>query len=316
MIALGLVLAVGGLWAVFGRAKARDASFKEAVPFYGSIERSITSTGIVQPQNRLEVKPPIGGRIDKILVEEGQGVKVGDVLALMSSTDRATLLDAARLRGGDTFKNWEEIYKPTPLLAPIDGQVIVKAADPGQIVTPSDPVIVLSDRLIVQAQVDETDIGKVKAGQAARITLDAYPQLTVQAGVNHVSYESTVVNNVTIYKVDILPDRVPAEFRAGMSANVEIVQEIRDNVLLVPLEAVKRQKDRSFVFLSQGPGQRPVRQEVQTGLSDEKNIEIVSGLAVDDAILAQADKLELPKSRKTGTNPFMPPPRGGGRGGR
>jgi macrolide-specific efflux system membrane fusion protein len=315
VIAAVVVLVIGGLWVTLGRAKKKDASLKETKPFYGHIERSITATGTVQPQNRLEVKPPIGGRIDKILVEEGQNVKVGDVLALMSSTDRATLLDAAKLQGSETLKKWEDVYKPIPLLAPIDGEVIVKAVDPGQVVTPSDAVIVLSDRLIVQAQVDETDIGKVKLGQEAVITLDAYPDLVAKSKVDHVYYESTTVNNVTIYKVDILPEKVPDEFRSGMSANVKIVQESKDNALLVPLDTVKQKNGKSFVLVSEGAGEKPDKREVGTGLSDDNNIEITSGLTADDTIVEQVTKFSLPKSQTTGTNPFMPSRRGGGGGG-
>ncbi|MFH0753461.1 MAG: efflux RND transporter periplasmic adaptor subunit, partial [Candidatus Omnitrophota bacterium] len=194
IIIVCIILAVTGIWFVFGRTKKTVETLKQAKPFYGHIENAITATGTVQPQNRLEIKPPISGRIDKILVEEGQMVKSGDILALMSSTDRAALLDAARLQGGDILKNWEDVYKPTPLIAPVDGEVIVKAVDPGQVVSASDAVVVLSDRLIVQAQVDETDIGKVKRGQMAEITLDAYPQLMVKAKVDHIYYESKVVS--------------------------------------------------------------------------------------------------------------------------
>src|SRR5262249_53194260 len=144
------------------------------------------------------------------------------------------LLDAARLQGGaDSLKEWEDVYKPTALIAPIDGEVIVKAVNPGQTVTPTDDVIVLSDRLIVQAQVDETDIGKVKIGQTVDITLDAYPDIQLTATVNHIYYESKIVNNVTMYAVDLLPDHIPDVFRSGMSANVQIIQAQKDHVLLV-----------------------------------------------------------------------------------
>ena len=64
-------------------------------PAMASIQTTITATATVQPQNRLEIKPPINGRIDQILVQEGEMVKTGEVLALMSSTERAALLDAA-----------------------------------------------------------------------------------------------------------------------------------------------------------------------------------------------------------------------------
>ena len=104
-------------------------------------------------------------------------VKTGQTLALMSSTERAALLDAAQTQGPEAIKYWEDVYKPTPLLSPIDGEVIVSKDYPGQTITASDVIVVLSDHLIVQAQVDETDIGKIKLGQEVTLSLDAYPQI-------------------------------------------------------------------------------------------------------------------------------------------
>jgi len=311
---MGVAIIAGG-WMFWGKGKVPEPEVKTVRLFYGSIEKSISATGIVQPQNRLEIKPPIPGRIEKILVEEGQMVKVGDVLAMMSSTERAALLDAARLQGPDTLKTWQDVYKAAPLIAPIDGEVIVKAVNPGQTVTSADPVIVLSDRLIVQAQVDETDIGKVKVGQAAVIGLDAYPKIQVQAKVGHIYYESTTVNNVTIYQVDIVPQDVPPEFRSGMSANVNIVQEKKDNILILPLDAVKQDQGKSFVLIGQGRGEKPLRAEILTGLSDDDNIEIISGLKLDDKVVSRSavSKAKGSKAAKAATSPFMPSgPRGGG----
>src|SRR3989338_235219 len=179
---------------------------KEISPTLGSIQSVISTTGIVLPKNRLEIKPPVNGRIESVLVKEGQSVKTGEVLAWMSSTERAALLDAAQGQGEEKLKYWQETYKPIPLLAPIDGEVIVATTQPGQTVSASDAVAVLSDKLIVRAQVDETDIGKIKLNQKAIITLDAYPDTKIKAKAEHIYYESQTVNNVTIYKVDLVPE--------------------------------------------------------------------------------------------------------------
>ncbi len=279
---------------------------REINPIYGDIQTSISTTGTVQPQNRLEVKPPISGRIEEILVSEGERVKAGQTLAWMSSTERAALLDAARAEGEETLRYWQEAYKPTPLIAPIDGEVIVRAVEPGQTVTSNDAVIVLSDRLIVNAQVDETDIGKVKSEQAAMINLDAYPQIRVKAKVDHISYESKTVNNVTIYEVDILPERVPEVFRSGMSANVDIIEKSKRNILLIPREAVRYDKKGGFVFLFQKGGPKPVKRRIELGLFDDRNIEVVSGLEAKDKIIIKTQKYLPSEGNNLGKNPFMP----------
>jgi len=200
------------------------------------------------------------------------------------------------------------VYKPTPLISPIDGDVIVRPVEPGQTVTATNPVLVLSDRLIVNALVDETDVGKVKVGQQAIVSLDAYPDVKTPSRVDHISYESKVVNNVTIYEVDVLPGKVPDVFRSGMSAVVEIVEASRDKVLRIPLEAVKMTKGGGTVLLKERNGGKPVERKVVLGIADNKNVELVSGLSDNDTVLVRSTKKKLPKSTEMGKNPFMPNP--------
>ncbi len=300
-----IVITVGAIIFTKTAGKSSSEVMKEVNPVMGGIQTIITATATIQPQNRLEIKPPINGRIDKILVKEGERVQTGQTLAWMSSTERAALLDAARARGPDEMKYWEDVYKPTPLITPIDGDVIVSKDEPGQTVTSSDVVVVLSDQLIVQAQVDETDIGKIKVGQDATLSLDAYPQIKINGKVNHIYYESMIVNNVTIYQVDILPEKVPDVFRSGMSATVNMIEKAKDNILILPLLAVKRGKEGSYVMLDQGAGKKSEERKVETGISDDKNVEITSGLTTEDKVLMAVQKYKA-VSAKTGTNPFSP----------
>ena len=321
-IILAIVIIIGIAAFFIIRAKGGAATKEESkviTPSTGSIENFVSTTGTVLPQNRLEIKPPVNGRVEQILIKEGDLVKVGQILAWMSSTERAAVLDAAREKGADELKYWEDAYKPIPLPAPIDGQVIVETVQPGQTLTTADAVLVLSDRLIVRAQVDETDIGKVKLQQAANVSLDAFPDKKVNSTVEHIYYESKTVNNVTIYSVDLLPDKVPDFFRSGMNANIDFIIEKKENALLLPLEAVHKDKDGSYVLLAQGTGKEPMRQAVTVGISDDNNTEIVSGVTVNDKIELKSAKYTLP-SNTQGTNPFMParPARtgtGGGSGG-
>ncbi len=307
-IVLGILVVIAAIfWAVkAGNNKDSLENTTIVNPVSGNIQTFVSTTGTVLPQNRLEVKPAISGRVEKILVQEGDRVKKGQTLAWMSSTERAALLDAARAQGEEAVKQWQEVYKSTPLVAPIDGEVIVKSVEPGQTVMTSEAILVLSDRLIVQAQFDETDIGKIKMGQPAIITLDAYPDIKVNGAVNHIYYESKVVSNVSIYNVDILPDRVPAEFRSGMTAEVKVLEASRENVLTLPTAAIKQDQEGRYVLLDQGKEQKPGQRRIQTGLADDTNTEIISGLTDTDRVVIQSATY-MPATQKTsGSNPFMP----------
>lgn len=276
----------------------------EATVTRGTIQRTIAATGIVQPQNRLEVRPSIAGRLEELLVKEGDHVTAGQTLAWMSSTERTSLLDAARVRGEKDMKYWENVYKPAPLLAPIAGEIIVRRVEPGQSVSPSEAVVVIADRLIVKAQVDETDIGKVSTGRTVVVTLDAYQGQKVTGYVDHVAYESKTVNNVTIYEVEVALDYVPDFFRSGMSATVEIVEESHERALLLPLSAVQQGADGASVYVK-GKDDKPEKVPVTVGLSDRDNTEILTGLEEGKSVLQVV--LDFGGVQQTDKkNPFLP----------
>ena len=295
-----------GYIAIVKQKKSSDEVVKTISPSMGSIRTFISCTGTVLPKNRLEIKPPVNGRIESILVKEGDKVKIGDILALMSSTERAALLDAARGKGEKTLKYWEEVYKPIPLPAPIEGEVIVATTQPGQTVTTSDAVVVVSDRLIVRAQVDETDIGKITGDMKAAITLDAYPDKKIKAKVEHIYYESQTVNNVTVYLVDLLPNETPDFFRSGMNASVDFMQQDKKDILLLPVDAIQKENGENYVLLEQANSKELLRTRVTLGISDDKNVEIVSGVNENDKVIMKSKKYTTPKNGAGGTNPFMP----------
>jgi macrolide-specific efflux system membrane fusion protein len=300
----------GGGWRIYQskRAKSSAVVYREVRPAYGTAREIITAIGTVEPQNRLAIIPPISGRIDQIYVQEGTEVRAGQQLAIMSSTDRAALLDAASAQGQNKVNYWAEVYKPTPILAPISGRVIVRSIEPGQTVNSGTTLLVLADVLIVKAQIDETDIGKVAVGQKTTIALDAYPEVKIAGVVKRISYESKVINNVTIYEVEIAPDNVPAIFRSGMSANIEIIRSQKDRALLIPERAIVYAGDSATVLIKTPSGQRTA--EIKTGIVQDGNVEVLSGLSAEDIILA-ADRSGGQTGAAAGGSPFMPArPRG------
>lgn len=315
VILLAVLLAAGAMvWRGCARAGAKRP--KDAYTRVQTLRQDLritkTATGGVTPQNRVEVKAPIAGRIEEVLVHEGDIVAQGQILAWMSSADRAALLDAARSQGPEALARWESAYKPAPLMSPLAGTVIVRAVEPGQTVTTADPVIVVADRLIVKAQVDETDIAAIAVGQNAVITLDAFPQQPAPARVDHVAYEAKTVNNVTIYEVDVLPVTVPDVMRSGMTATVAFTVLENPDALVVPSEAVHQAGQAGANVLVPGAHSwsQPVRQSVMIGATDGKWTEIVSGLEEGAAVLVPA--LHLPRSaRDQGRNPFVPFSAGG-----
>lgn len=272
----------------------------------GNIQATITATGEVKPQNRVEIKPPIAGRLEQVLVKEGDQVKQGQVLAWMSSTDRAALLDAARAKGPEVYQEWEAAYRPAPLISPLDGTVIVQTIQPGQTIAIADPVVVISDRLIVKAMVDETDLAQITLDQKATLALDAYPGKTISAKVDHIKHESTLVNNVNVYSVDVVPDEASPLLRSGMTAAVTFIVTDRQNVLQMPLDAVTswprnipNPQKAEFAVYKKMFGGKLVPVPVRLGESDNQMTEVLEGVGEGEEIQV------IHKKRSSAKSPFL-----------
>jgi macrolide-specific efflux system membrane fusion protein len=313
----GLIILGGGIWFYMahrsnGADKTQETRLVKAT--LGNVTETVDATGDVVPLNRVEVKPPVAGRIEKIIIDEGDRVKTGQIIAWMSSTERAAIIDSATAQGPEERKRWEESYKPAPILSPISGLVILNNVVPGQTVDASTVLFALSDQLIVLAQVDEVDISRVHLGMKALITLDAYPTQKIFGKVIAILYEGKNTSNVITYGVKIIPEHVPPFFRSQMTANISLVVNQKENVLLIPIQAVQvRHNGDKYVLLS-NPGGKPTTVDIQTGVENGTQVEVVSGLKVDDEVLIQHARYR-PQAAANASSPLMAQPRAGGAGG-
>lgn len=262
----------------------------------GNIAQEVLSSATITPENKLDIKPPIAGRAETVLVDIGQEVKRGQTLAMMSSSERAALLDAARAKGPKEVAFWEEVYQTAPLVAPLDGVIISRTLVPGQVVTTADVAFIMSDHLIAKASMDETDLAKVRLGQPAFVTLDSYPDQRIDGEVSKIAYNGTTSNNVTTYPVDVMMKQIPDFARSGMTASVGFVTDAKQDVLILPADAVGA--DGSVLLPAEDTGGDPVKKQVRTGVSDGKNIEIVEGLSEGQQVLRRVYQLPEQKSQQ------------------
>ena len=300
IILIALILIISSI-TFFHKKSDAEITYRETKVERGDIIVKVFATGTVQPENRLEIKPPIPGRIEQVLIVEGQKVRRGQILAWMSSTERAALLDAARSKGAEELKKWEEIYPPTPILSPLNGTIVLKNVEQGETFTSVDSLMSMSDRLTVKAQVDETDIASIQNKQKADIILDAYPDQKVPAQVDKIAFDATTVNSVTTYIVDVLPETVPEYMRSGMTANVTFYLDTKENALMIPSDALKIKDEKTFVMVRENG--EDVEKEVAIGITNGKQVEVLSGLQEGEIVLSAQVKLQ---DKSKGGSPFSP----------
>jgi len=131
------------------------------------------------------------------------------------------------------------------IVSPIDGVVVNRAYDVGQTVAASFQAPTLFTiaqdltKMQVQADVDESDIGRVKIGEPVHFTVDAYPDRTFQAKVSQIRLNATVNQNVVTYPVIIAVDNPDEKLRPSMTANITIDVATDHDVLRIPNAALR-----------------------------------------------------------------------------
>jgi len=131
------------------------------------------------------------------------------------------------------------------ICSPINGIVLSRNVDPGQTVATSFQAPVLFTiaedlkKMEVQVDVDEADIGKVREGQKATFTVDAFPDRRFDAQITQLRFGSEVVQGVVTYKAVLTTDNSDLVLRPGMTATAEITVEHIKQALTVPNEALR-----------------------------------------------------------------------------
>ncbi|MBI3565684.1 MAG: efflux RND transporter periplasmic adaptor subunit [Elusimicrobia bacterium] len=283
-----LAVLAGGGWTMKKRlAKPSTTDSYTVTVSRGDIEESVDATGSVVPLARVEIKSPVPGRVEKLLVDEGQRVAPGQIIAWMSSSDRAAILDAARAQGPEALKRWEDAYKPTPIVASLPGTIILRNVVQGQTIDTSMTMFAMSDTLIAVAQVDESDIGRIRMGMPARITLDAYPDKHVTGKVFDILYEGKNVSNVIQYGVKIKVEKVPDYFRSQMTANVNFIVRRKEGALLLPASALRDGAEGKTVLVPGGEEGKAVPRPIKTGIATDQSVEVVEGLSEGDTVVVR-----------------------------
>jgi multidrug efflux pump subunit AcrA (membrane-fusion protein) len=183
------------------------------------------------------------------------------------------------------------------LRAPISGTIASVSTQEGETVAaglsaPTFVTIIDLDRLQVETYVDETDIGRISVGQRAVFTVEAFPAEEIEGEVVAIYPKAILRENVVFYSVVVsAPASPPVPLRPEMTANVSLLLAPREDVLMVPVTAVRRSGGKNMVYVVDDGA--VLAREVQIGWRSGRLIEITRGLHEGEEVLvSHTDAIE------------------------
>jgi HlyD family secretion protein len=192
----------------------------------------------------------------------------------------------------------------TELLAPFDGEIVDVNLHEGDMITqrysatglPIDIyVLKLADTRAVSMTgiVDEIDVGKVLKGQKATILIDAFPGKVFNGEVQFISPYGTLQTGIGTYKIEIAlnPEAAPY-LTGGLTATAEIMVDKHKDVLLIPNSALHIQGTENWVYvIKEGKTGQIEQRQVQVGLQNRTQTEILSGLNESETVLLETGNM-------------------------
>ncbi|MCF6276957.1 MAG: efflux RND transporter periplasmic adaptor subunit [Candidatus Magasanikbacteria bacterium] len=178
------------------------------------------------------------------------------------------------------IQNLQAQYTKDIIISPIKGLVTKVGIEKGEIVTANSPIITLisETKFEIEANIPEVDISSVALGNISNVTLDAYGNdAHFDAIVSFIDPAETVFEGVATYRTTFDFIEEDERIRSGMTANIDIVNKTKENVIAIPQRAVIRRSGDKYVRVLQG--EMIVEVAVETGIRGvDGSIEIVSGL--------------------------------------
>jgi len=327
---------------------AEVVDFNTEVPYYTSIMTKAVATGKLNPEEEIELKPQISGIVDEIMVEEGDIVEKGDLIAKIrvvpneqSLASASSRINSAKLSHDNAktlydrnkglfekgviskqdFENSELSFNQTleslkqaqndyqiirrgslsggssantNIVAQISGTILEIPVREGDQVIQSNnfnagtTIATVADmsKMIFEGKVDESEVGKITEGEDIKVVLGALDEKEFPAKLTFVAPKGIEENGAVQFtvKADVEVE-VNTNIRAGYSANAEIELESKDSIFCIKesLLQFNRITENPFVEVLQDDGKFK-KVNVDLGLSDGINVEIIDGLEEGDKV--------------------------------
>jgi HlyD family secretion protein len=318
-IVIAILLIVVGVIIYFKNREGNPEYTTETVR-RGNIIRTVSATGIFKSTQEVNLAFQVSGKVKKINAEVGDYVKKGEILAFLDQTEALSLLrqyqadlqvqeDALLLKR----RNWDDLkpeerdsakasvnkYKAliegsrakirkNIIYASQDGIITKVDVEEGETVMANSPIITVikEGEWEIEADVAESDITEVSLGQKVQLTFDALDSSEIFKGeVIKIDPASTLIQDVVYYKVKIKLEKKDKRLKRGMSVDADIITYRKDDVLLIPTRAIKKDGSKKYVEILEEKNKKK-KAYIETGISgDEGETEIIKGLVADQEVI-------------------------------
>ncbi|MCL2879537.1 MAG: efflux RND transporter periplasmic adaptor subunit [Treponema sp.] len=268
-----------------GGGNGRNATAVRVTPVRtATIENSVVITGDVLARNQISIFPVMAGKLTEVRLGIGDSVKQGDVVAMVDPS-----------RPG-------EIYSYSPVISPVSGTVLQAPYSTGDTVSTQTAVYIVGDlsSLRIELRIPERFVSSIRRGLGAQVTLEAIPGEVFYAEVDEVSpvldpasrtmrillrFVDRSFSTVSSSGQTIVFSRPGGRVKAGMFATVSLVTQTRENVPVIPRNAVINTYGSWIVFVVDENGIAR-RREVELGIESEESVEVLSGVGPGDSVIS------------------------------
>ncbi len=270
----------------------------------GSIKKTVSTSGYIKPVNEVYLSfastGTTGGTIEKILVKRGEMVQKGqELVKLEDKQEHLSYLQAkneyelAKITGSPSQVEEKKLtmelaldrYESKTLPAPFSGKIVDIFVEEGDFIEgTTDTVYLIDDSSYeVKASVGEIDCLEVAVGQEVEIELDILKEQIFSGTVAEVAEYAQMESGVVTVPVTLHINEVSSSFKPGFSATAEIIVDMIENVLVVPVTALSESGGGNIVL--KVDGNKAIPTSVKVGIADGFYQEISEGLQEGDKIV-------------------------------
>lgn len=306
------------------RPSAAASPVKVEPVLRGDISQYILKNTTLEAERWVDVRSRTSGQVITILKEEGDPVRIGDVIARLDADaarinvsqrevalreaeqryEREAALFERNLGSKEGFENAKTNYEAakaqleqaelslsyTTITSPINGIMTLRNIEVGNMVTNNQVVAAVAqfDPLLARIQVTEKDFGKITVGQSARITVEAFPGKDFRGTVRMISPVVDPESGTVKVTVEV-PRPNGQMLRPGMFASVYIITETRARTLVIPKKSLVLEGAGNQVFVFEtdpesGMG-KAQRRTVEIGFTDSERLEILKGVSEGELVI-------------------------------